>query len=48
MFAAGLIPLRVIGESGGRHTELIGHEGDHRLRRLLDRSHAEAGIPEEA
>jgi hypothetical protein len=48
MFAAGLIPLRVIGEGGGWHTELIGHEGDHRLRRLLGRSHAEAGIPEEA
>ena len=48
MFAAGLIPLCVVGEDSGRHGELIGHEGDHPLRRLLGRSHADAGIPEEA
>jgi hypothetical protein len=48
MFAAGLIPLRVVGEDSRRHRELIRHEGDHPLRRLLGRSHAEAGIPEEA
>ena len=43
-----LIPLRVISESGGRHTELIGHECDHCPRRLFSRPHAEAGIPKEA
>ena len=48
MFAARLIPLRVVGEDSGRHSELIGHEGDHPLRRLLSRCHAEAWIPEEA
>ena len=47
MFAARLVPLRVIGEVDARHTELIGHEGDHRLRRLLGWSNAEAGMPEE-
>ena len=48
MFAASLIPLRVISESGGRHTELIGHECDDCPRRLFSRAHAEAGIPKEA
>jgi hypothetical protein len=48
MFAAGLIPTCVIGEGRGRHTELIGHKGYHRLWRLFGRPQAEAGIPEEA
>jgi hypothetical protein len=48
VLAAGLIPLCVVGEDSRRHGELIGHEGDHPLRRLLGRSHADAGIPEEA
>jgi hypothetical protein len=28
MFAAGLVPLCVVGEDSGRHGELIGYEGD--------------------
>jgi len=39
MLAARLIPLRVISEGDGRHTGLIGHEGDQRLRQLLGRPH---------
>jgi hypothetical protein len=45
MFAAGLIPLRIVGEVDVPHAELTGYEGNHRLRRLLGRSHAEARIP---
>jgi hypothetical protein len=48
MLAAGLIPLRIIGEVGGRRTELMGHKGDHGLRWLLTRPQTEAGIPEQA
>ena len=45
MFAAGLIPLRIVGEVDVPHAELTGYEGNHGLRRLLGRSHAEARVP---
>jgi hypothetical protein len=48
MFAAGLIPLRIVGEVDVPHAELAGHEGNQGLRRLLGRSRALARIPQEA
>jgi hypothetical protein len=39
------IPLRIVGEVDVPHAELTGYEGNHGLRRLLGRSHAEARIP---
>ena len=48
MLPAGLIPERVVGKCGWRYAELLSHEDDHRLWRVLVRSQALAGIPEEA
>jgi hypothetical protein len=47
MLTSGLIPLRIVGKVGDRHTELMGYKGDHRFRRLLDRSHAQSWILQE-
>src|SRR5277367_2995437 len=35
MFAAGLIPLRIVGEVDVPHAELTGYEGNHGRRRLF-------------
>ena len=49
MLAAGLIPLRVVGEdSRTAHRADRPRRRSSLSRRLLGRSHAEAGIPEEA
>ena len=41
----GLIAERVVGEVDVPPAELTGYEGNHGLRRLLGRSHAETRIP---
>ena len=45
---AGLIPERVVGKGGWGYPELVSHEGDHRLWRMLAGSQTLAGIPQEA